>query len=88
MVVVVLPVVALGVGLYVRSYFETGRPGKAVMVTVPQGASLAQIAQVLENAGVVKHAGAFSIRAQSDGYSSDFLAGVYRLRMNEPLRHA
>jgi len=81
--VIVLLVAALAVGLYVRSYFETGRPGRVVTVTVPQGASLSQISQILENAGVVKHAGAFSIRAQTDGYASDFRAGVYRLHRNE-----
>jgi len=81
--VAVLLVAALAVGLYVRSYFETGRPGPVVTVTVPQGASLSQISQILENAGVVKHAGAFSIRAQTDGYSGDFRPGVYRLHRYE-----
>ncbi len=84
LVVVVLLVVGLGVGLYLRSYFSTGRPGTVVSVTVPQGASLTRISQILEDAGVVKHAGAFAIRAQTDGYGSDFKSGVYRLRMNEP----
>ncbi len=82
--VIVLLVAALAVGLYVRSYFETGRPGRVVTVTVPQGSSLSQISQILENSGVVKHAGAFSIRAQSDGYAAEFQAGVYRLHRNEP----
>ena len=82
-VVAVLLVAALAVGLYVRSYFETGRQGPVVTVTVPQGASLSRISQILEDAGVVKHAGAFSIRAQTDGYSGDFRPGVYRLHRNE-----
>ncbi|MGZ4198603.1 MAG: endolytic transglycosylase MltG [Thermoleophilia bacterium] len=83
-VVVVLLVVGLGVGLYLRSYFSSGRPGAVVSVTVPQGASLSRISQILEDAGVVRHAGAFSIRAQTDGYASEFKSGVYRLRRNEP----
>ena len=53
-------------------------------MTVPAGAGLTQIAQILEAAGVVKHAGAFAIKAQTDGYASDFKSGVYRLRRNEP----
>ena len=82
--VVVLLLAGLGVGLYLKSYFSTGRPGKVVTVTVPQGASLDEISQILQTAGVVRHAGAFSIRAQTDGYGSDFKSGVYRLRLNEP----
>jgi len=82
--VVVLLVVALGVGLYLKSYFSNGLPGRVVSVTVPAGAGLTQIAQILEAAGVVKHAGAFAIKAQTDGYASDFKPGVYRLRRNEP----
>ena len=82
--VVVLLVVGLGVGLYLKSYFSSGRPGKVVSVTVPAGASLARISQILQAAGVVKHAGAFAIKAQTDGYGSDFKPGAYRLRRNEP----
>jgi UPF0755 protein len=82
--VLLLLVVGLGVGLYLRSYFSTGRPGKVVSVKVPEGASLTEISQILERAGVVAHAGAFAIRAQTDGYGSDFKSGVYRLRLNEP----
>ena len=82
--VVVLLVVALGVGLYLKSYFSNGLPGRVVSVTVPAGAGLTQIAQILEAAGVVKHAGAFAIKAQTDGYASDFKSGVYRLRRTSP----
>jgi UPF0755 protein len=83
-VVAILLVSALGAGLYLRSYFSTGRPGKAVTVTVPPGASLKQISQILQDAGAVNRAGAFVIRAQTDGYGSGFQPGVYRLRVNEP----
>jgi UPF0755 protein len=83
-VVAVLLVVAVGAGLYLRAYFSTGPPGRAVSVTVPLGASLDRVSQVLQDAGVVKHAGAFAIRAQTDGYAGVFQPGVYRLRVNEP----
>jgi len=81
---VVLLGVGLVAGLYVKSYFSTGRPGKVVTVSIPAGATLAQIAQILEKAGVVPRAGAFEIRAQTDGHAGDLQAGVYRLRVNQP----
>jgi UPF0755 protein len=81
---VVLLVIGVAAGLYVKSYFSTGQPGKMVAVTIPQGATLTQIAQILERAGVVPRAGAFEIRVQTDGYGGDLQAGDYRLHVNQP----
>ena len=88
---VVLAVFALvllvPVGIYffvVRPYFATGTPGGQVSVTVPKGATLSDIAALLEEAGVVKHATAFRIEAQRAGHASDLKPGTYTLRVNEP----
>jgi len=75
----------LGVGTgYARGYFSTGEVGDTVEVVVPQGASLSTIAAELEAKGVVKHARAFVIRAESDGYATKFKPGTYTFHQNEP----
>jgi UPF0755 protein len=78
-------VIGLGVG-YARGYFapSSGALGRAVTVVIPQGASLTTIADRLESKGVVRHARAFVIRAESDGHATDLKPGTYRLHENEP----
>ena len=49
-------------------------------VTIPQGSSLAQIADRLERAGVVEDAGFFQLRARLSGHSGDLRPGSYELR--------
>lgn len=74
-----------GVGAgYARGYFSSSAVGEEVTVVIAAGDSLSTIADKLEAAGVVEHAGAFVVRAKSDGYSSQLKAGTYRLRENEP----
>lgn len=83
----VLALLAFGVGLgagYARGYFAPGKEGPLVTVTIPQGASLTTIAQVLADKGVVEHARAFVIQAQSDGHDTEFKPGTYRFHKNEP----
>jgi len=75
-------VVALGVGA--AYLFRTGSQGGAVTVTIPTGSSLHAVADVLAQAGVVPHALAFEIRARLSGTGSQFKAGTYALRVNEP----
>jgi UPF0755 protein len=75
-------VIGLGVG-YVRGYFASGAVGREVTVVVPRGATLRSIADQLEAKGVVKHARAFVIRAQSDGYATKFMPGTYTFHQNE-----
>ena len=53
-------------------------------MTIPEGATLTAIGTELEAQGVVKHARAFIIKAQSDGYSTKFKPGTYRFHQNEP----
>ncbi|HEY5388022.1 MAG TPA: endolytic transglycosylase MltG [Thermoleophilia bacterium] len=78
-------IIGLGVG-YARGYLapSSGVMGRAVTVVIPPGASLSAIAGKLEAKGVVRHARAFVIRAESDGYSTKFKPGTYRLHENEP----
>jgi UPF0755 protein len=83
LVAVVAFILGLGTG-YARGYFSTGKLGGKVTVVVPSGASLSAIGQELEAKGVVKHARAFVIKAESDGYSTKFKPGIYTFRRNEP----
>ena len=76
-------VMGLGTG-YARGYFAPGEEGAIVTVTIPEGATLTAIGQELEAKGVVKHARAFIIQAQSDGHSTKFKPGTYRFHQNEP----
>jgi UPF0755 protein len=76
-------IVGAGVG-YARAYFSDGTVGGTVTVVVKEGSTLRGIAQQLEEKGVVKHARAFEIRADADGYATRFMPGAYAFRVNEP----
>jgi len=83
LVAVLALVIGAGVG-YARAYFSDGKVGSAVTVVVKEGSTLRGIAQQLEDAGVVKHARAFEIRADADGYATRFMPGTYTFHVNEP----
>jgi len=83
LVAVLAFVLGAGTG-YARGYFATGEVGGTVEVVVPAGASLSAIAAELEEKGVVKHARAFVIKAEGDGYATRFKPGTYTLHRNEP----
>ena len=77
-----------GVG-YARAYFLDGAVGATVTVVVKEGASLRAIAAQLESKGVVKHARAFVIKADADGYATRFMPGTLHVpRQHEPYRSA
>ncbi len=76
-------VIGTGVG-YARAYFSDGEVGGTVTVVVKEGSSLQGIADQLADKGVVKHARAFVIRADADGYATRFMPGTYTFRVNEP----
>jgi UPF0755 protein len=76
-------VLGAGVG-YARAYFSDGEVGQTVTVVVKEGSSLRSIAGQLEEKGVVKHARAFEIRADADGYATRFMPGTYAFHINEP----
>ena len=54
-----------------------GRNGKSVTIEVPEGASTAQIADALEEAGVVNFPLAFRVYSRLNGYDSQYKYGVY-----------
>jgi UPF0755 protein len=76
-------VIGAGVG-YARAYFSDGEVGETVTVVIKEGSSLRAIATKLEENGVVKHARAFEIRADADGYATRFMPGTYAFHVNEP----
>jgi UPF0755 protein len=60
--------------------FKDDAGGASVMVRIPQGSSLSQIADILEREGVVEDAGFFQLRARLTGHSGDLRPGSYELR--------
>ena len=58
-------------------------PGAKVTVVVPPGATAGQIAQILQDAGVVSSASDFVDRVVADGQGEGFKPGTYELRTNE-----
>ena len=61
-------------------------PGAPVTVVIPPGASAAQIARILDDAGVVGSAGDFTDRVKGDGEGTAFRPGTYTFRTNEDYR--
>jgi UPF0755 protein len=60
--------------------FKGEGDGAAVRVSIPQGATLGDIADLLEERGVISNAGFFELRARLDGRSGDLKPGSYELR--------
>ncbi len=77
----------VGVGWFWWQLDPPGDPGRAVKVTVPDGAGVARIGDRLERAGVIGSAVAFRIYSRVSG-SSSFQAGVYSLRRDLGVRAA
>jgi len=76
-------VIVLGIAWFAVSLlqpFKGDGDGEPVTVTIPQGSSLSQIADRLEQNGVVDDAGFFQLRARISGHSDDLLPGAYELR--------
>jgi UPF0755 protein len=59
--------------------FEPPPRGAEVSVTVPEGVTLEQIADLLAQARIVPSARAFRSRAEDDGYAQRFQPGTYTL---------
>jgi uncharacterized YceG family protein len=78
----VLLAIILGIAWFANSLFQPfkGDGGESVRVTIPQGSSLSQIADRLEQAGVIEDAGFFQLRARLAGHSGDLRPGSYELR--------
>jgi uncharacterized YceG family protein len=81
-VLVVLLAIVLGLAWFANALFQPfkGDGGEAVRVTIPRGASLSQIADRLEQAGVVEDAGFFQLRARLTGHTGDLRPGSYELK--------
>jgi UPF0755 protein len=81
-VLVVLVAIVLGIAWFANALFQPfkGDGGEAVTVTIPQGSSLSQIADILEREGVVSNGGFFELRARLSGHSGDLRPGSYELR--------
>jgi UPF0755 protein len=74
-------VVAVGVGWFLVSLFQPfkGDGQGQVAVVIPQGASLGQIADLLESRGVVSSSSFFELRARLAGRSGELKPGRYTL---------
>jgi UPF0755 protein len=78
-----LALILAGIGWFLVSLlqpFKGEGDGERVAVTIPQGSSLSQIADRLEQNGVIEDAGFFQLRARISGHSEDLLPGTYELR--------
>jgi UPF0755 protein len=81
-VLVGLLAIVLGLAWFANALFQPfkGDGGETVRVTIPRGASLSQIADRLERAGVVEDAGFFQLRARLTGHTADLRPGSYELK--------
>ena len=79
---VVLLAIVVGLAWFANALFQPfkGDAGERVTVTIPQGSSLSQIADILEREGVVEDGGFFQLRARLTGHSGDLRTGSYELR--------
>jgi UPF0755 protein len=76
-------VVLAGVGWVLASLFQPFKgdgQGRAVRVSIPTGATLGDIAQLLEQKGVITSAGFFELRARLEGRSGELKPGSYEMR--------
>lgn len=77
-----LVVVAAGAGLGYRYATGASGPSRPVTVDVPDGATAADVGDILQEAGVIRSALAFRIAAGFEGVESTLQAGTYDLRTN------
>jgi UPF0755 protein len=78
----VVVLVVAGLAWFLVSLFQPfgDDGGERVQVVVPQGASLEEIAELLERRGVVSSSSFFQLRARLAGRSDDLKPGTYTLR--------
>ena len=87
LLVILLILGGMAGGLYV---YATGASGgsEPVTVTIPQGATAEEVAQILADAGVVRSALAFRVVASLRGLGGSLLAGTYELSTNMTVSEA
>ena len=79
----VVAAVLLGLAWFANALFQPFKgegDGGAVRVSVPQGAGLGEIADLLEQSGVISSSGLFQLRVRLAGASGDLRPGSYELR--------
>lgn len=85
LVVVLLVVVVAGVGLWAKSKIDpSGEPGEQVALTVPEGATTADIAALLASEEIISDATVFGYYVRFSGGAS-FQAGEYTLARNSAM---
>jgi UPF0755 protein len=84
LLLVVLGLIASVIAGGVYYEWATGASGqqKPLVLTIPSGATGAEVAALLKKEGVIRSALAFKVLAKLRHASSDFQAGKYRLRTN------
>ncbi len=79
----VLLLIVLGIAWFLVSLlqpFKGDGDGERVRVAIPQGSSLSEIADRLEQNGVISDSGFFQLRARLAGHAGDLRPGSYQLR--------
>jgi len=74
--ILLLAFAAVGAGFWSWATGTTG-PKTKLVVTIPQGASGSEVADLLEKEGVIRSTWAFKLMARFRGFSGGFQAGVY-----------
>lgn len=82
MIVLVLPLVAWG--WYVRALSAVSSdPTESVLVRIPQGASTSEIAELLEDEGVIRSSFAFGMYAKNHSADAKLQAGSFALKPSQ-----
>lgn len=68
-------------GIWLKGQISPGSPGEQIAVTIPQGATTAQIAALLDDQGVISNARLFRLYVKVKG-DDQFQAGDYQLHKN------
>lgn len=90
-IALVLAVAIIGTVVAVReTYYRNLRPvsasPKSVLVTIPSGATVNEIANNLHNQGVIKASWAFEWYVRNNALREDLKAGTYSLRPNQSVK--
>lgn len=81
----VLVLVLGGAAFWVRSQIDPGSPGEEVAFTIPEGASTTEVANLLEDAGIITNSAVFRYYVRYKG-AGPFQAGEYDgLRVNSAM---
>lgn len=81
-VVLGLALAGIGGAWFQMQLDPPGRPGAPVPVVIPDGSSVARIAAILDEKGVIRNARVFRLYVRLKG-SGSFQAGEYNFRQNE-----